>query len=58
MSMDDMTTRQKELLLAACMHRISLDQRGYLMREVPDAYNAYCGRPVVKVVRVSDGEEM
>lgn len=53
---ENMTTRQKELLLEACMHRILPDQRRHLMREVPDAYNAYCGFEVVRVSRVSDGE--
>jgi hypothetical protein len=53
-----MTSRQKELLLMQCMYRITPEQRFHLMREVPDAYNAYCGNPVVRVVRVSDGEAM
>lgn len=56
MSAHGMTERQKTLLLEACMFRINMEQRGHLMREVPDAYNAWCGNTVVKVVRVSDGE--
>lgn len=50
-----MTNRQKELLLQQCMYRVTPEQRGFLMLEVPDAYNAWCGRPVVSVIRNSDG---
>ena len=56
MSAHGMTDRQKTLLLEACMYRVTPEQRGFLMREVPDAYNAWCGNAVVQVVRVSDGE--
>ena len=49
-------SRQCELLLDALMYRIKPEGRALLMRELPDAYNAYCGRDVARVVRVSDGE--
>lgn len=58
MSAANMTNREKELLLEACMHRVTPEQRGFLMREVPMAYNAYCGSQIVRVVRSSDGEAM
>lgn len=54
--MRKMTTRQVELLMEACMFRINPEQRRAIMREVPDAYNAYCGYDVVQVSKVSDGE--
>lgn len=54
---ENMTCRQKELLLMQCMFRVNPEQRRKLMAEVPDAYNAWCGgNPVVEVARVSDGE--
>lgn len=53
----NMTTRQKDLLLAALMYRVLPEGRAHLMREVPDAYNAWCGNnAVVQVVRTSDGK--
>ena len=58
MSIENMTTRQKDLLLMTLMYRLKPEGRAHLMREVPDAYNAYCDREVVRVIRVSDGEAM
>ena len=55
---DGITVRQKDLLLMQLMYRCTPQQRGHLMREVPDAYNAYCGSAVVQVIRTSDGEAM
>lgn len=52
----DMTDRQKDLLLTALMYRATPDVRGAVMREVPDAYNAYCGREVVSVTVNPVGE--
>jgi hypothetical protein len=52
----NMTERQKDLLLAALMYRVLPEGRAHLMREVPDAYNAWCGGTVVQVVRASDGK--
>jgi len=51
----NMTDRQKDLLLATLMYRAKPEDRAHLMREVPDAYNAWCGGPVVQVTIVSDG---
>lgn len=51
----NMTERQKDLLLAALMYRVLPEGRAHLMREVPDAYNAWCGTAVVQVSLVSDG---
>jgi L-asparaginase II len=48
--MDTMTTREKEILLSACMYYMTGEMRAKVMREVPGAYNAYCGREVVKVI--------
>jgi len=56
MGIDGMTTRQKDLLLMQLMYRVKPEERGLLMREIPDAYNAWCGSQIVSVVRVSDGE--
>jgi hypothetical protein len=53
---ENMTSRQKDLLLMQCMFRVNPEQRRHLMIEVPDAYNAWCGNDVVQVVRTSDGE--
>lgn len=56
-----MTSHQQEQLIEALMYRVSQEQRAHVMREVPDAYNAYCRMrrpgvaPIVEVVRVSDG---
>ena len=55
---DHMTQRQKDLLLAQVMYRIKPEDRRHLMREIPDAYSAWCGTQVVKVVRVSDGVDI
>lgn len=51
----NMTERQKDLLLMQLMYRAKPEDRAHLMREVPDAYNAWCGGDVVQVVIVSDG---
>ena len=51
---ENMTTRQKDLLLMQCMYRVTPEQRGFLMAETPDAYNAWCGSEVVTVSRTSD----
>lgn len=45
-----MSDHQKNQLIDALMHYLPMDVRGKVMREVPAAYNAYCGREVVKVV--------
>lgn len=41
-------------LLDALFHRLSPEDRGVLMGELPAAYNAYVGREVVQVVRRAD----
>lgn len=53
-----MTDHHKNQLLDALMHYLPMDVRGKVMREVPAAYNAYCGSGVVHVVRTSDGEKL
>jgi len=50
MSIDTMTSRQKDLLLLQLMYRVTPEQRRHLMREVPDAYNAYCGSRIAVVM--------
>lgn len=55
MSVENMSRREKDLLIEAVMYRITPDQRAFLMREAPSAYNAYCGSAIVQVVRTSDG---
>ena len=51
---ENMTTRQKELLLMQCMYRVTPEQRAFLMVECSDAYNAWCGDEIVTVSRTSD----
>lgn len=45
-------------LLDALMYRCPLELRGIVMREVPEAYNAYLGSEVVHVTRTSDGRRL
>ena len=44
-----MTDHQRQQLLDALMHYVGPDVRRKVMRELPLAYNAYCGREIVKV---------
>jgi hypothetical protein len=48
------TEFHKEQLLARLFHGMSMEKRLELMRELPQAYNAYVGTEVVAVVRVRD----
>jgi len=54
---DHMTQRQKDLLLAQCMYYLTMDQRHKIMREIPQAYNAWCQREVMLVVNKSEQQE-
>lgn len=45
-----MSFYQQEQLLNAVMHYITPDIRRKVMSEVPQAYNAYCGRLIVFTV--------
>jgi len=49
-------THHKDQLLAVLFHYMDQPLRGKVMREAPVAYNAYCGREIVRVVRTSDTE--
>jgi hypothetical protein len=44
---ENMTDHQKDQLIVSLMHYLPLDVRGKVMHEVPQAYNAFCGREVV-----------
>ena len=44
-----MTEHEARQLLDAVMYYLPMDVRHKIMREVPLAYNAYCGREIVKV---------
>lgn len=44
-----MTDHQRQQLLDALMHYLPMDVRRKIMLEVPQAYNAYCGREIVRV---------
>lgn len=44
-----MTDHQKNLLIDTFMYYCPMDIRGKLIREVPQAYNAYIGSDVAKV---------
>ena len=50
------STHHKDQLLAVLFHYMDQPLRRKAMREAPDAYNAYCGRAIVRVVRTSDTE--
>lgn len=51
-----MSDHEKSQLIDAVMHYITPEIRGKVMREVPKAYNSFCGREVVKVeVTNNDG---
>jgi hypothetical protein len=43
-----MTQHQKDQLLDAVMYHLPIDVREKVMREVPEAYNAYCGRDILQ----------
>jgi len=46
---------EKDILLEWFLHFMPMEQRGKLMRELPQTYNKVCGRDIVEVRRVSDG---
>ena len=52
--MADITQHQKDQLLDALMYYLPMDIRQKLMRELPQAYNAWCGREIVRVVPASE----
>jgi len=56
----NLTSMQKDQLLQFFFYHMPFEQRERLMAELPRAYNAACGRQVVKVVNVahaSDGSD-
>jgi hypothetical protein len=53
-----MTDHEKDMVLAAVKHYMKPDLRARVMREVPDAYNAWVGRDVVDVVSVNGGNSV
>jgi hypothetical protein len=56
MHTERLTQQQMHQLLDVLGHYMGPDIRQRLMAECPRAYNAWCGREVVHVVRVSDGD--
>jgi hypothetical protein len=50
-----MTDHERRQLLDALMYYCPMDLRAKVMREVPQAYNAYCGKTIVEVRHTSDG---
>lgn len=54
----------KDQLLSVLTYYMGPDLRGKLMREAPEAYNAYCeasrvtNGPILKVVRTSEGTKI
>lgn len=46
----------KDQLIEAFMQVCTQEQRAFLMREVPAAYNDYCGGIYVRTIR-NDGDE-
>lgn len=49
-----MTHHEMVQLLDSVMYYVTPEIRRKVMREVPAAYNAWCGRPVVATVPVED----
>lgn len=56
-NIDNMTDHQRRQLLDALMHHLTPETRRKVMREVPQAYNAYCGREIVHVTTPTDRGE-
>ncbi len=50
-----MSNHHKDQLIDALMYYLPMDVRAKIVRDVPAAYNAYCGSPVAQVSIVSDG---
>jgi len=51
MEAPELKEMHKDLLLARLFYDMSMEKRRQLMRELPEAYNAYCGQHIVSVVR-------
>lgn len=51
-----MTGHEKDLVLAVLKHHLPQDLRHKVMREIPQAYNAWMGREHMQSVRKSDGK--
>jgi hypothetical protein len=54
----NLTDTQKDQLLAFFAFNLSMEMRGRLMVELPMAYNAWCGREVVRVLHVNLAEPL
>ncbi len=52
---EGMSNHHKDQLIDALMYYLPMDVRAKIVRDVPAAYNAYCGSPVAQVSIVSDG---
>jgi hypothetical protein len=46
---------QRDQLLEFFFHHLSMEDRGKLMNTLPAAYNAWCGREIVRVIQTCDG---
>lgn len=57
MAIADMTDEQKDQMLGFLTHRMEGELRGRLMRALPEAYNAFCGEEIVRVVRAKDADK-
>lgn len=49
-----MLQHEMEMVLATVKHHMDMDLRAKVMREVPQAYNAWMGSEYVKVIHTSD----
>lgn len=58
MNLREVSRYHLEQLVNFLFYNMDQPLRGQLMRELPDAYNAAVGYPVVKVVRVKDYPEV
>lgn len=50
----DLTSFEKDLLLAFFKHVMTQEQRGELMATMPAAYNAFMGREIVEVRKAGE----
>ncbi len=55
---EGMSNHHKDQLIEALMYYLPMDVRGKIMRDVPAAYNSYCGAEVVRVSVASTGRVM
>ena len=53
--MPDLSYLEKDMLIAWFKHHLTVDLRGRLMAEMPQAYNRLHARHIVHVTHIDDG---